>query len=106
MQVTQIIHEGGLKATSMAQSRQIVETHRLRPVLVTRREAAPSETLDTLLSTSGTPLGVRAAVVEPPTHDAALLFKGFALEYDLNAAIYHCENLARTYASIVAVHQR
>lgn len=104
MTVTKIIHEGGLSAGSPSESKRIIDSYRLRPVLV---EAQAAGALDLLLSKDGVPLGIQAsALYSPSTGSVALLFKAFALAYDVGAALHHCTNLAKSYEKIVAQFQR
>lgn len=100
MMTTRILHEGGLSTISPLESRHLFDNHGLRPVMAI--EGRTNGDLDLLLSKAGVPLGLQvSALYSAPTGSATLLWKTFALAYDLGAAVYHCGNLTKVYASIV-----
>jgi hypothetical protein len=105
MAFTKIIHEGGLTARSAPESREILERYGVQPVLAIEARATGDMAL--LLSRSGAALGVQASsLYSARTNDIALLFKAFALAYDVGAALHHCESLAKAYEFIVVNFQR
>lgn len=105
MTIAKVVHEGGLTARSIPESREIHQKHQLRPVLAI--EARPTGDLNLLLSGGGTVLGIQASTLySAPTGDSLLLLKTFALAYDVGAALHHCVNLAKAYESIVSNFQR
>jgi hypothetical protein len=100
MTITKVVHEGGLTARSIPESREIQQSHGLRPVLAI--EARSARHLDLLLSGAGAVLGIQASTLySGTTRDGLLLLKKFALAYDIGAALHHCVNLAKAYESIV-----
>lgn len=108
MTIAKVVHEGGLTANSVSESREIQGRHQLRPVLAT--EARPTGDLDLLLSTVGPVCPVLniqlSALYSQPITDGLLLPKTFALAYDVGAALHHCVSLAKAYESIVNSYQR
>jgi hypothetical protein len=105
MTIAKVVHEGGLTAHSVPESREIHARHQLRPILAI--EARPTGDLDLLLSGVGTVLNILVSTLySPPITDGRLLLKTFALAYDVGAALHHCVNLAKTYESIVNSYQR
>lgn len=89
MTITKFVHEGGLTSRSASESREISEKYGAQPVLAI--ETRPTGDLDLLLSRGGRVLGVQASsLYSPGTSDVALLFKTFALAYDVGAALHHC----------------
>ena len=105
MIIAKVVHEGGLTAHSVPESREIHERHQLRPILAI--EARPTGDLDLLLSEIGAVLNLQLSTLySPPISDGRLLPKTFALAYDVGAALHHCVNLAKTYESIVNSYQR
>jgi len=97
---TRLLHQGGLITTSHVESALWAEKYGLRPVL--RIEARSRGDLDLLLSRDGIPLGLQVTdLVSGATGNPRLVSNRFALAYDLGAAVHHCCNLAKTYATIV-----
>jgi hypothetical protein len=105
MTIIKVVHEGGLTARSTPESKEILQNYQLRPILAI--DARPTGNLDLLLSGVGVVLDIQAsALYRAPTGDSLLLFKTFALAYDVGAALYHCANLSKAYESIVNSFQR
>jgi len=101
MTVTRLIHEHGIRASSLSESALILRSYGLRPVLCI--ESRPTEDLELLQSKDATPLELQvSALSAAATANVAILFKTFALAYDAGAVLYHCRNLAKAYSAVVA----
>ncbi len=105
MTITKVIHERGLTAHSLAESKQLHASYGLRPILAT--DARPSGDLDLLLAVDGALLGPQVSrIVSTSITGVALLLKKRALIYDLGAVAHHCSNLAREYSIVVGEFNR
>lgn len=99
------LHEGGLTAMSTAESRLFSANYGLNPVLMI--ESSKGTDVEILLSKLGVALGFPiSALYSSPPGNPALLSKMIPLTYDLGAAIHHCRNLAKAYASTLSQYQR
>lgn len=106
MKITKIIHEGGLTSLSASESSQILEKYGARPVLAIADDPS-GENFDLLLSRGGALLAVQeSSLYSGGGTNVALLFKKFALAYDIGASMHHCVNLAKAYELIVANFRR
>jgi hypothetical protein len=102
-----IIHERGLLAHTSEESRHLAAAYALRPVARIRRRTA-GET-EMTLSLKGEVLEFEVTDLYSKaggSGDVPLMYKMFALGYDVGATLYHCRKLARVYAGIVLRYEQ
>jgi len=103
------IHEGGLIASSVSESRKILISYGLRPVLHCKSDIIGDFEFLRSIETYE-PLELQLPAISSPTIENMsihhLYKKASALEYDAGAVLYHCRNLANEYSVVLAQHER
>jgi len=88
-----IVHEGGVVARDAFESKGINDRLGLKPILLTLESDH-----DVLLAQDGAILDVTLNDILEPNDEGSLEKKSFAFYYDASAALYHCKQLANSYA--------